>query len=120
MGLSVLGALGRENPKALVGAKAVQLGPLVDGLRVIRSGITAQDRVVINGLQRIQPGMKVQAQNGAITPQAREDQTPVTYAPPAATGTIFTSLTFTSASILPLRPSSNVTSVEMCASFEPL
>lgn len=71
-----------------VTAKAVQLGPLVDGLRVIRSGITAQDRVVINGLQRIQPGMKVQAQNGTITPQAREDQTPVTYAPPAATGTI--------------------------------
>lgn len=71
-----------------VSAKPVQLGPLVDGLRVIRSGITAQDRVVINGLQRIHPGAKVQPQNGTIEPQARQDTTPVTYAPPAATGVI--------------------------------
>lgn len=71
-----------------VAAKPVELGPLVDGLRVIRSGVTAQDRIVINGLQRIQRGAKVQPQNGTITPQPRADSTPVTYAPPAATGVI--------------------------------
>jgi membrane fusion protein, multidrug efflux system len=41
--------------------RAVTLGPIVDGLRVIRSGIAAGDRVVINGLQRVRPGAKVDA-----------------------------------------------------------
>jgi RND family efflux transporter MFP subunit len=45
-----------------VAARAVELGPLVGELRVIRSGIKAQDRVVIGGVQRAQPGQKVQAQ----------------------------------------------------------
>src|SRR5690606_15401726 len=37
--------------------KTVQMGPLVDGLRVIRSGLAANDRVIISGLQRVQqPG----------------------------------------------------------------
>jgi len=44
-----------------VAAKMVELGPLVGELRVIRSGITAKDRVVIGGVQRAQPGQKVQA-----------------------------------------------------------
>ena len=37
----------------------------------------------------------------------------------AATGSVFMSRIFTRALITPLRPSSNVTSVEMSASFEP-
>ena len=37
----------------------MQLGPVVDGLRVIRSGVAAGDRVVINGLQRVRPNQKV-------------------------------------------------------------
>jgi len=45
-----------------VAARAVELGPLVGELRVIRSGIKAEDRVVIGGVQRAQPGQKVQAQ----------------------------------------------------------
>jgi RND family efflux transporter MFP subunit len=46
----------------------VELGPLDSGLRVIRSGIAPSDRVVINGLMRIRPGVKVAAQDGAIEP----------------------------------------------------
>jgi RND family efflux transporter MFP subunit len=46
----------------------VELGPLEGSLRVIRSGIAASDRVVINGLMRIRPGAKVAAQDGAIEP----------------------------------------------------
>ncbi len=45
-----------------VGARAVELGPLVGELRVIRNGVKASDRVVIGGVQRAQPGQKVQAQ----------------------------------------------------------
>ncbi|MEY4761147.1 MAG: hypothetical protein RLZZ200_1003 [Pseudomonadota bacterium] len=39
--------------------RAVVTGPIVDGLRVIRSGVKAGDRVIVNGLQRIRPGMQV-------------------------------------------------------------
>jgi RND family efflux transporter MFP subunit len=39
----------------------VELGPLDQGMRVIRKGITASDRVIINGLQRARPGVKVKA-----------------------------------------------------------
>ena len=35
------------------------LGPLVDGLRVVRSGLTAGEPVVVNGLQRVRPGVPV-------------------------------------------------------------
>ena len=41
--------------------KPVTLGPLVDGLRVIRTGVTADDIVVTRGLQRVRPGVKVTA-----------------------------------------------------------
>ncbi|MDI6624387.1 MAG: efflux RND transporter periplasmic adaptor subunit [Brevundimonas sp.] len=76
-----------------VAPKPVQLGPLVDGLRVIRGGLERTDRVIINGVQRIQqPGMKVQARNGQIRPVAREAQVPVTTAAPASTATFANSL----------------------------
>ena len=76
-----------------VAPRPVQLGPVVDGLRVIRSGLAPTDRVVINGVQRIQaPGMKVQPRNGQIRPVAREAQIPVTQAAPASTATFANSL----------------------------
>jgi RND family efflux transporter MFP subunit len=39
--------------------KYVTLGPLIDGLRVVNSGLEASDRVVVNGLMRVRPGAKV-------------------------------------------------------------
>ncbi len=39
--------------------RGVTLGPVQDGLRIVRSGLTASDRVVVNGLQRVRPGVKV-------------------------------------------------------------
>ena len=39
--------------------RPVTLGPIVDGLRVVRSGLNAGESVVVNGLQRIRPGMPV-------------------------------------------------------------
>ena len=33
------------------------LGPVVDGLRVVRKGLTAGELVVVNGLQRVRPGV---------------------------------------------------------------
>jgi len=42
-----------------VEAKAVVLGPLDDGLRVIREGLKAEDRVIVDGIQRARVGAKV-------------------------------------------------------------
>jgi RND family efflux transporter MFP subunit len=53
-----------------VAPRAVVTGPLIDGLRVIRSGLTATDRVVIAGTQMVMPGVKVQVKPGRIAPQA--------------------------------------------------
>lgn len=76
-----------------VAPRPVQLGPLVDGLRVIRSGLQRTDRVIINGVQRIQqPGMKVTATNGQIRAVARVQTAPVTTIAPASSATFANSL----------------------------
>jgi RND family efflux transporter MFP subunit len=49
-----------------VGIKLVELGPIVDGLRVIRHGLAAGDRIVIDGLPRARPGQKVKPEDGVI------------------------------------------------------
>jgi membrane fusion protein, multidrug efflux system len=54
-----------------VGTKLVELGPMVEGLRVIRSGLSAGDRIVIDGLQRARPGSKVTPEEGKIEPANR-------------------------------------------------
>jgi len=45
----------------------VELGPKIDGLRVIKTGIAGTDKVVISGLTRARPGGKVSPQEGKIT-----------------------------------------------------
>jgi RND family efflux transporter MFP subunit len=42
-----------------VEARPVTLGPLDEGLRVIREGLKAEDRVIVDGLQRARVGAKV-------------------------------------------------------------
>lgn len=41
--------------------RPVKLGPLVDGLRVVRQGLSAGEKVVVSGLQRVRPGAPVAA-----------------------------------------------------------
>ncbi|KJC39376.1 hemolysin secretion protein D [Bradyrhizobium sp. LTSP885] len=45
-----------------VEARPVVLGPLDDGLRVIREGLKAEDHVIVDGLQRARVGAKVTPQ----------------------------------------------------------
>jgi len=40
----------------------VKLGPLIDGLRVVREGLKANDVIVVKGLQQVRPGMPVTPQ----------------------------------------------------------
>jgi multidrug efflux system membrane fusion protein len=55
-----------------VGTKRVELGPIVDGLRVVRSGLAPTDRIVIDGLPRARPGQKVKAEDGTIKAAAAQ------------------------------------------------
>jgi RND family efflux transporter MFP subunit len=55
------------SPDGTVVPKPVELGPVTDdNLRVVRSGITADDEVIIDGLLRARPGQKVTPQQGTI------------------------------------------------------
>ena len=47
------------SPTNTVQYQAVELGPLVDGKRIVRSGLTAGDKIVVNGLSHVRPGMPV-------------------------------------------------------------
>ena len=42
--------------------RPVTLGPVVDGLRVVRTGLKPGEKIVVNGLQRVRPGSPVTAQ----------------------------------------------------------
>lgn len=42
--------------------RPVALGPVVDGMRVVRSGLKAGEKIVVNGLQRVRPGAPVAPQ----------------------------------------------------------
>lgn len=60
-------------PGDVVQAKPVTLGPLVDGLRVVRSGLTATDKVVLDGLANpmVRPGAKIVPQKAEIVAAAQ-------------------------------------------------
>ena len=45
--------------QGVVQYRTVETGRLVDGLRVVDSGLTAGDVVIVNGLQRVRPGVTV-------------------------------------------------------------
>ena len=62
----VVGKDGKVQPRPVV------TGPPVEGLRVIREGIAPSERVVINGLTRLQPGMPVKANLVQLKPRAAD------------------------------------------------
>jgi len=49
-----------------VEARPVVLGPIDDGLRVIHEGLKAEDKVIIDGIQRARVGAKVTPHSGTI------------------------------------------------------
>ena len=46
--------------------RTVKLGGSVDGMRVVRSGLSAGDEIIVNGLQRVRPGMIVDPEVAAV------------------------------------------------------
>ena len=72
-----------------VASRVVETGPLVVGLRVVRAGIAPTDKVVLDGLARLQPGARVDATLTKLEPRA-EDTSPTSLplsAPPSTEAT---------------------------------
>ncbi|MFI4886976.1 MAG: efflux RND transporter periplasmic adaptor subunit [Steroidobacterales bacterium] len=66
--------LGADNKVEL---RPVELGPVVDGMRVVRSGLKPGDTIVVNGLMRVRPGMQVSPQLIAMGERRHTDGTMV-------------------------------------------
>lgn len=52
--------LGKDNT---VNYRAIELGPKLEGLRIVRSGLAKGEQIVVNGLQRAMPGAAVEPQS---------------------------------------------------------
>lgn len=75
--------VGRDGKTA---QRPVETGPLVEGLRVVKAGLAPTERVVLDGLARLQPGMAVKARLVKIKPRAANTApvaTPLTAPAPA-------------------------------------
>ena len=59
--------LGADNT---VSYRSIELGPKVEGLRIVRSGLAKGEKIVVNGLQRAMPGSTVDPQ---AVPMADKD-----------------------------------------------
>jgi multidrug efflux system membrane fusion protein len=49
--------------------RPVKLGPMTDGLRVVRDGLREGDVIVVSGLQRVRPGVAVTPKRVSMAPQ---------------------------------------------------
>jgi RND family efflux transporter MFP subunit len=62
-GLKYVLRVGNDNT---IEYRQVKLGPVVDGLRVVREGLNVGDTIVVNGLQHVRPGMTITPQRVAM------------------------------------------------------
>jgi membrane fusion protein, multidrug efflux system len=62
--------------ESLVEYRAVQVGPTINGLRVVREGLKPEDWVIVNGVQRATSGAKVDPQRREISVPQRDFLTP--------------------------------------------
>ena len=73
-------------PDGVVRVKGVETGPLVNGLRVVRTGLKPEDQVIVGGQVRAKGGAKVTAKPGRIAAQ-RPAPAPPYQSPEAASAT---------------------------------
>ena len=61
------------NKENIVEQRKIEIGALVDSMRVIESGVAADDKVIVAGLLRAIPGQKVdpQTQSAATSAPAK-------------------------------------------------
>lgn len=76
--------------RGAVAQKRVELGPVVNGLRVVRTGLGPADRVIIDGVQHARPGKPVSVREGSIVPETVAAASVPAAAAPAASATFVT------------------------------
>jgi RND family efflux transporter MFP subunit len=77
-GLKYVLRVGSDNT---VEYRQVKLGPVVDGLQVVREGLNVGDTIIVNGLQHVRPGMTITPQRVAMGEEHLNDK-------PAASGLV--------------------------------
>jgi multidrug efflux system membrane fusion protein len=55
-----------------VAYRSVELGPRIEGLRIVRDGLAKGEQIVVNGLQRAQPGAAVEPQQVPMADEATQ------------------------------------------------
>jgi multidrug efflux pump subunit AcrA (membrane-fusion protein) len=56
--------------------RMVKIGPMIDGLRVVRSGVEAGETIVVNGFQRARPGITIEPEWAVATNDPRTANAP--------------------------------------------
>ncbi len=62
--------------------RKVSVGLLEEGLHVIDAGLQADERVIVSGVQRVRPGIKVQVESSVSPEPGAASPTPVATPPP--------------------------------------
>ncbi|NEX93009.1 efflux RND transporter periplasmic adaptor subunit [Caulobacter sp. 17J65-9] len=75
-------------PDGKVGQRKLELGPVIDGLRVVRSGLSETDRVIVDGAQRVRPGQTAKTTAGVIKPAPQAAGPPPVLTQPASAGSV--------------------------------
>ncbi len=57
-------------PSNTVAYQSVVLGPALNGMRIIRSGLSGSEQIVVNGIQRVRPGMPVKPEQEVASKQS--------------------------------------------------
>lgn len=52
--------------KQKVAARKIKIGPIVDGLRVVKDGLSVGDNIIVTGMQKVREGQEVSANNVEI------------------------------------------------------
>ncbi len=82
-GKFVLVVRDKDGKKNIVEQRYVELGTLTEGMRVIRTGLAADERYITEGLQRARPGLPVRPETKK-PPKTSEPEAPTDPAKPAA------------------------------------
>lgn len=53
-------------PDNKISYREIKLGPVADGMRIVREGLKAGEKIVVNGLQRVRPGAQIQPEMVAM------------------------------------------------------
>jgi RND family efflux transporter MFP subunit len=60
-------------PDGLTKYQTVETGPIVDGLRVVRSGLAGDETIIVEGIGKVRPNIKVKAEPTEMTKYASEE-----------------------------------------------